>query len=476
MNKIVNLPKNIFFIGIGGIHMSAIAKLLRQRGHNIIGTDINQSKIIEHLKSIGVIVYSKHEEKNIADAELVVFSSAIDKNNPEISFAQKNDIPLMSRAQILNILCHEKDTVAISGSHGKTTISSLLAFILLAAEYEPLVMTGGLSGDIGKVINAKKSTAIYRDEENMYDGSGKFAIIEADEYKEAFLSYSPMHILINNIDVDHLDYFGSKNAIINSFNDFANSLGMSGTLFINKDSNEANAIGTKMNQEKIEYYSIENRADWQAKKITGNKDDTTSFEIYWKGSKLGIIDTNLVGRHNVTNITGCIAVAMKLGIGFQQVQSAIRQFRGIDRRFSIYKHPNNIVVIDDYAHHPTEIKATIAATKTKFPGYKIITCFQPHTYSRTQYLLEEFKHSFEYVDQLIITPTFAARETEDQGISSDKLYAEMSINDCILAPSLEFATKKLTENIASNSVILVLGAGDIAKLTPKINKILSEKK
>ena len=322
----------------------------------------------------------------------------------------------------------------------------------------------------------QKKVRQFIEMKNMYDGSGKFAIIEADEYKEAFLSYSPMHILINNIDVDHLDYFGSKNAIINSFNDFANSLGMSGTLFINKDSNEANAIGAKMNQEKIEYYSIENRADWQAKKITGNKDDTTSFEIYWKGSKLGIIDTNLVGRHNVTNITGCIAVAMKLGIGFQQVQSAIRQFRGIDRRFSIYKHPNNIVVIDDYAHHPTEIKATIAATKTKFPGYKIITCFQPHTYSRTQYLLEEFKHSFEYVDQLIITPTFAARETEDQGISSDKLYAEMSINDCILAPSLEFATKKLTENIASNSVILVLGAGDIAKLTPKINKILSEKK
>ena len=198
MNKSVNLPKNIFFIGIGGIHMSAIAKMLVQRGHKIMGTDTSQSKIIEHLKSIGITVHSKHEEKNIADAELVVFSSAIDKNNPEISFAQKNDIPLMSRAQILNILCHEKDTIAISGSHGKTTISSLLAFILLTAEYEPLVMTGGLSGDIGKVINAKKSTAIYRDEENMYDGSGKFAIIEADEYKEAFLSYSPM--LTSNVE------------------------------------------------------------------------------------------------------------------------------------------------------------------------------------------------------------------------------------------------------------------------------------
>ena len=476
MNKSVNLPKNIFFIGIGGIHMSAIAKMLVQRGHKIMGTDTSQSKIIEHLKSIGITVHSKHEEKNIADAELVVFSSAIDKNNPEIIFAQKNDIPLMSRAQILNTLCHEKDIVAISGSHGKTTISALLAFILLTAEYEPLVMTGGLSGDIGKVINAKRSMAIYRDEENMYDGSGKFAIIEADEYKEAFLSYSPMYILINNIDADHLDYFGSKNAIVNSFNDFANSLDKSGTLFINKDSNEANAIGAKMNEENIEYYSIEKRADWQAKKITGNKDDTTSFEIYWKGSKLGIIETNLVGRHNITNITGCIAVAMKLGVGFQQIQSAIKQFVGIDRRFSIYKHPNNIVVIDDYAHHPTEIKATIAATKTKFPGYKIITCFQPHTYSRTQYLLEEFKYSFEYVDQLIIAPTFAARETEDQGMSSDKLHAAMSINNCILAPSMEYATKKLTENITSNSVILVLGAGDIAKLIPKINIILSEKK
>ncbi|MBI52031.1 MAG: UDP-N-acetylmuramate--L-alanine ligase [Chloroflexi bacterium] len=472
MNKNFKLPKNIFFIGIGGIHMSAIAKLLLQRGHNIIGTDTSQTKIIEHLKSIGIKIYSNHEEKNVKSAELVIFSSAIDKNNPEIVFAQKNEIPLMSRAQILNALCDEKDMVAISGSHGKTTISSLLGFILLQAKHEPLIMTGGLSKDIGQAINIEKDSLFYRNEENMYDGSGKIAIIEADEYKEAFLSYSPMHILINNIDADHLDYFGSKNAIIDSFNDFANSLHESGTLFINKDSIEANEIGLKNNQKKIEYYSIEKRTDWQAKKITGNKNDTTSFEVYWKGSKLGIITTNLIGRHNVTNIIGCVAVAMQLGIGFQQIQSAIQQFQGIDRRFSIYKHPNDVIVVDDYAHHPTEIKATIAATKTKFPGYKIITCFQPHTFSRTQYLLEDFKHSFEHVNQLIIVPTFAARETENQGINSKKLHEEIVLENCILAPSIEFATKKITENITSKTVILVLGAGDIYKLIPKINEIL----
>ena len=476
MNENLNLPKNIFFIGIGGIHMSAIAKLLSQRGHKIFGTDTNRSKIIEHLESIGIKIYSKHEQKNVEDAELVIFSSAIDQNNPEIIFAQKNNIPLLSRSQILNILCHEKDTVAISGSHGKTTITSLLGFILIKAKYEPLIMTGGLSIDISEAINANKNSPFYRSEENMYDGSGKIAIIEADEYKEAFLSYSPMHILINNIDSDHLDYFGSKNVIMNSFSDFANSLNKSGTLFINKDSVEANTLSTKMYQRQIEYFSIEKRADWQAKKITGNKDDTTSFEIYWKGRKLGLITTHLVGRHNIINITGCIAVAMKLGVGFQQIQSAINQFKGIDRRFTIYRHPSDVVVIDDYAHHPTEIKSTIAAAKTKFPGYKIITCFQPHTFSRSKYLLEDFKNSFNFVNQLIIAPTFAARETEDQGINSEKFHAAMSLDNCILAPSMEFATQKLTEDIKSKSVIMVLGAGDISKIVPKINEILGREK
>ena len=474
MNKNLNLPENIFFIGIGGIHMSAIAKLLSQRGHRIVGTDTSQTKIVEHLKSIGVKIYSSHEQKNIEGAELAIFSSAIDKSNPEIVAAQKNNIPLMSRAQILSALCNTKDIVAISGSHGKTTISSLLSFIALQAKHEPLIMTGGLSADIGQEINKKDSTKFYRDEENMYDGSGKIAIIEADEYKEAFLSYSPMHILINNIDADHLDYFGNKNSIINSFNDFANSLHESGTLFINKDSLEANAIGLKQNQEQVEYYSIEQRADWQAKKITGNKDSTTSFEVYWRGSKLGIITTNLAGRHNIINILGCVAVSMKLGIGFQQIQSAIQEFKGIDRRFSIYRHPGNIIVIDDYAHHPTEIKATITAAKTKFPGYKIIACFQPHTFSRSKYLLEDFKISFEYVNQLIIVPTFAARETEDQGITSKQLHEAMSLENCTFAPSTEFATKIITENITSKTVILVLGAGDISQLIPTINKKLGE--
>ena len=231
-----------------------------------------------------------------------------------------------------------------------------------------------------------------------------------------------------------------------------------------------------MYQRQIEYFSIEKRADWQAKKITGNKDDTTSFEIYWKGRKLGLITTHLVGRHNIINITGCIAVAMKLGVGFQQIQSAINQFKGIDRRFTIYRHPSDVVVIDDYAHHPTEIKSTIAAAKTKFPGYKIITCFQPHTFSRSKYLLEDFKNSFNFVNQLIIAPTFAARETEDQGINSEKFHAAMSLDNCILAPSMEFATQKLTEDIKSKSVIMVLGAGDISKIVPKINEILGREK
>ncbi|MDG1989677.1 MAG: UDP-N-acetylmuramate--L-alanine ligase [Dehalococcoidia bacterium] len=471
-NEFIDLPKNIFFLGIGGIHMSAIAKLLFMRGYQVSGSDLSHSSTISHLEKIGIKVFIGHNAVNIKDAELIVYTSAINPNNPELVQAKQSQVPIISRAQIINFLVQDKKLVAIGGSHGKTTITTLISYFLLKMELEPLVFSGGLSKDISKSIETKIEKKFLRMEENVYDGMGKLAIIEADEYKEAYLSYHPNIILINNVDIDHIDYFVSEDAITESFLDFANSIERNGTVFLNKDSHNASIIGASIEKKNIktEYYSIDKRSDWQAKKITGNKDGTTSFELFWKGKKIESLTTKLSGRHNILNITGSIAIAMKLGIGFQEIKSMLLDFEGINRRFSIYKHPQNIILIDDYAHHPAEIKVTIATAKTKFPRRKIIGCFQPHTYSRSQYLLSKFQDCFEFLDELIILPTFAARETPEQGIDSIQLSKSIKLARCTYIDSFEMAIKRITDNIEAGDIILTLGAGNISEIVPIINQ------
>jgi UDP-N-acetylmuramate--alanine ligase len=476
-NELINLPKNIFFLGIGGIHMSAIAKLLFMRGHQISGSDISHSPTITHLEKIGIKVHIGHDASNIQNAELIVYTSAINPNNPEIVQAKQNQVLMISRAQMINFLVNGKKLVAIGGSHGKTTITTLISYFLLKMDLEPLVFSGGLSKDISKSIETKIEKKFLRNEENVYDGMGKLAIIEADEYKEAYLSYHPDIILINNVDVDHIDYFGSEDAVMESFLDFANSINQNGTVFLNKDFSDSSKIGSSLEKKNIqtEYYSINKRSDWQAKKITGNKNGTTSFELFWKGKKIDSLTTKLSGRHNILNITGSIAIAMKLGLGFQEIKRLLWQFEGINRRFSIYEHSQNIILIDDYAHHPAEIKVTIATAKTRFPRRKIIGCFQPHTYSRSQYLLPKFQDCFEFLDELIILPTFAARETPEQGIDSIQLSKAIKLPNCIYFDSFDKAIVNITENIEPGCVVLILGAGNISEIVPIINQKIEKK-
>ncbi|PZC40395.1 MAG: UDP-N-acetylmuramate--alanine ligase [Chloroflexi bacterium] len=477
MFKSSNLPKNIHFVGIGGIHMSGIAKILHMRGHKISGSDINNSSITEHLKSIGILIYSSHESNNMLDSELAVYTSAINSKNPEIIFAQKNNIPIISRSQIINIVAENKKIVAIGGSHGKTTITTLLSYMLLKSNLEPLVLSGGLSADISNASRNKIEHKYFRKLENIYDGTGEYAIIEADEYKDAFLQYNPSILLINNIDDDHLDYFKTTDRLRESFLKFGNSSKKNSLIFLNKDSDDVKKIGTELekNNKTIEYYSIENKADWMAKKITGNKDGTTSFELLWKNKKLGSITTNLSGRHNILNLTASIAIAMKIGISFQETAAILKTFQGIQRRFTTHLHSKEIVVVDDYAHHPVEIKTTIAAVKIKFPGKKIIGCFQPHTFSRTKYLLDGFISCFKYLDELIIAPTYAARETPDKGIESSTLSLSIKDPRNEVADSLENTIKILEPKIKPNTVILILGAGDISEIVPIINEKIRKK-
>ncbi len=395
--------RKIHFIGIGGIGMSGIAEFLHNQGLQISGSDMKKTEITAHLEDIGIKVTEGHDPALIEDADVVVKSSAVHDDNAEIVAAKALKIPVIRRAEMLAEITRMSFSIGISGTHGKTTTTSMAGLVLEEAGLNPTIIVGGKVKNFGS---------------NNVMGSGKYIVVEADEYDHSFLSLTPCIAGITNVDEDHLDCYRNLDDIKGAFIEYANKVPFFGSVIACLDDPGVQAILPQINK-KIVTYGLSRQADIQAMDIT-MKDFVTSYSLAYKGYKLGRITMNVTGKHNIQNSLMAAAIGLELDLPFKSIQDALAKFSGVYRRFDLKGEADNIIVYDDYAHHPTEIMATLEGFKDSV-NRRIVALFQPHLYSRTRDLYEKFGKSFFSCDCLILAPIYPAREEAIPGISSQMI-------------------------------------------------------
>lgn len=447
--------KHIHLIGIGGIGVSAIAEVLNSKGYKVTGSDMRSSELTRSLETKGIGVYYNHSSENIAGADIVVYTTAANESNPELKAAREKGITTLTRAEMLGeILSQYKHSVAISGAHGKTTTTSFLSIILNDSDIDPTLLIGGEVKEFGS---------------NVRTGSGNLIVTEACEYKDSFLSFKPTIGVILNIDEDHLDYFKDLEHIINSFTEFAKSIPKSGTLVINNDDYNAKKVISHVNCNVLTF-AINQDSDVQAKNITYDPDGLPEFDVIIKGELYSTFKLSVPGSHNIYNALAAIAVAYLNGLAGDSVAKSTKKFGGTKRRFDHLGTYKDAQVIDDYAHHPTEIKATLSAAK-KVPHNKLICVFQPHTYTRTSELLSEFATSFKDADIVIITDIYAsAREVDNGKVHSRDLVQAIKLEgqDATYLASFDEVIDFLATSASRDDLIFTMGAGNIVDLGKKL--------
>ena len=441
---------HIHFIGIGGISMSGLAKLLLFKGAKVSGSDRAVSDLTEELEKEGALICYDQSRGFIPDeTDAVVATAAIADDNPEILTAKSRDIPIMTRAELLGqIMKLYELPISIAGTHGKTTTTSMLTQILLDSDCDPTSSIGGILPSIGG---------------NFRIGSDRYFVMEACEYTNSFLSFFPKIAVILNIDADHLDFFKDLSQIRASFRAFARLLPDDGVLIINGHTENPDEItdGLKC---RVMTFGIGEGFDVSASDITFDETGHPSFVADIGGSKERFT-LSVPGEHNVLNACAAIAAAFILGIPFDSMRTALKSFSGTDRRFEFKGRKNGFSIIDDYAHHPTEIKATLTAAK-KYPHKKIRVVFQPHTYSRTKALLDDFADALSLADEVILADIYAARETDNLGISSLSLKEKLDKMgvSCCYYPSFEEIEKYILENCINGDLLITMGAGNVVKI------------
>ena len=446
-------PKNIHFIGIGGISQSALAIILHKNGFCISGSDCQQNAITTKLQNMGIKIYIGHNKQNVEGANLVVYSAAIGQDNPEIIEAKKLNIVTVSRAQLLGtIAAAYNKVISISGTHGKTTATSMLAAIFLKAKKNPTLHIGGNLPQING---------------NVFVGGKNYFITEACEYCDSFLSLNNFYGVVLNLQEDHMDYFKNLANLQKSFQKFAKNTNDKGFLVVNADDNFCKRLitpATKMT------YGINNNAHIMAKNIRARKGEKYSYNLFVCGKKIAKIKLPISGKHNIYNSLAAISVALCENIKVHKIKSALKHFKMPERRFQKIKN-HGATIVHDYAHHPTEIAASINTAKQMAKG-KLVVVFQPHTYSRTQYLFKQFLTCFKGADQLVLLPIYAARETPIENVSSNNLAIQIAKTgqSVQLATNLEHAYKLLQQYNKKGNFILILGAGSIEKLVEYFKK------
>ncbi len=452
-----NQPIRIHFMGIGGISMSGLAEVLLERGFTITGSDMKASPITKKLESHGAaIVYGQKAENITDDMDLVVYTAAIHPDNPEFQAVVQKGIPHMDRAELLGqIMSNYKNSIAVSGTHGKTTTTSMLSLIMLAGACDPTISVGGILKDI---------------DGNIRVGRSQNFITEACEYTNSFLKFNPRIELILNVDADHLDFFKDLNDIRHSFRLFAEKLDKDGILIINGEIRDLSFF-TEGLPCKIITYGLEADDNYTAKNISFNEYACGSYDLYVNGEKADHITLNVTGLHNVSNSLAAIAAARELGISMEHIKSGLMNFKGTDRRFEYKGEINGITILDDYAHHPTEIEATLTAAKN-YPHRKIWCAFQPHTYTRTKALLKEFGRALSLADHVVLADIYAAREADTGEIHSRDLQAEIRARG---TAADYFSTFKeienfLLENCSPGDLVITMGAGDIVTVGEELLK------
>ena len=444
-------PQHIHFIGIGGISMSGLAEILLGAGFTISGSDSRPSALTAHLEGLGArIFYGQCAENVSADYDCVVYTAAIHPDNPEYARCVELNLPMLSRAELLGqIMKNYKTSIAVSGTHGKTTTTSMFSSVLLTADADPTISVGGILEAIGGNIRVGKSQTF---------------ITEACEYTNSFLSFYPTMSIILNIEEDHMDFFKDLDDIMNSFRLFAGRLPKNGVLIINKEIKDYEKIIEGL-ECKVLTYGMDPSCSYHAENISFNEQGFGEFDVMHHSICLGHIVLRVPGLHNVSIALAVIAAARNLGISMEQIQAGLLGFSGTNRRFQYKGTLNGVTIIDDYAHHPTEIRATMEAAKN-YPHREIWCIFQPHTYTRTKAFFHDFAKSLSLADHIVLADIYAARETDTLGMSSALLCEEIKKlgADCHYFQTFSEIEDFVKSHTVHGDMLITMGAGDVVNI------------
>jgi len=461
LNFLLKNIKKIHFVGIGGAGMSAIAKVLLQMGYTITGSDLNKSETISKLEKIGATIFTGHNSENVHDAEAVVRSTAISDTNPEVQLAREKGIPVYHRADIIAELMLQYEGIAVAGAHGKTTTTAMIAVMLEHAGVDPTIIIGG---EVEYLHGSAKL------------GTSKYLVAEADESDGSFLKYSPHIAVVTNIENDHMDFYKTMENILHTFSKFLHNLPVDkGLGILCFDNAYIRDLVTNL-QRKYISYAIEHDAQYMARNICTRGINTT-YDVYHENELLGTITIHVPGRHNVTNSLAAAVVGLTIGLTFSQIAKGLAQFQGAKRRFQTKARLNGVWIIDDYAHHPTEITTTLLAARQTEPK-RLICVFQPHRYTRTQFLRKEFGRAFTPSDILIITDVYAAGEHSIPGITGELLKKEVEDQtgmQVIYIADKDKIARYLSEIVEPGDLVMTMGAGNIYHVGEQLVELLVEK-
>jgi len=456
----LSTKKHIHFIGIGGIGMSGIAWLCLKQGHKVTGSDVKPTRITEKLKTDGATIYIGHKKENLKHPDIVVYSSAITFQNPELRTAIYSSIPAWRRGEFLGELMKTKVGIAVSGAHGKTTTSSLITTLLHETGYSP-------TGMIGAVVENFNGNALL--------GTGKYFVTEADESDGSFLALRPVYSVVTNIDAEHMDFYSDIEQMKQVYLEFINNTSSDGAVICCGDDINIHNILPDI-QKRTLTYGFARSNILRADKI---KLDclTSTFLCIHKAKLLGTVKLNIPGEHNILNALAAILLGLDIGIEFDKIKHALEKYKGASRRFQVKAQINDILIVDDYAHHPTEIKATLKACR-EFNRKRIVAIFQPHRYTRTKLFFNEFARSFKDADSLILTDIYPASEQPIYGVTSKKIYDEIvklrqiNVNYIVKEKICEY----LLNIIRPGDLVIIMGAGDINRLADELIKNLQKDK
>jgi UDP-N-acetylmuramate--alanine ligase len=439
--------ERIHFVGIGGIGMSGIAEVLLNLGYKVSGSDLRSSEITERLAGLGGEIFIGHARENVINADVVVISSAVHDDNPEVIEAHERLIPVIPRAEMLAELMRMKYGIAVAGTHGKTTTTSMVATVLSKGGIDPTIVIGGRLNSLG--TNARL-------------GQGQFLVAEADESDGSFLLLSPTIAVVTNIDADHLDFYSGIDEIKDTFVEFINKIPFYGLAVLCLDNGNVADILPRV-KKRFTSYGLSTQADYRATdvRLSGF---TTTFVAHHKGVRLGEITFAMPGAHNVLNALAAVAVAMELNIPFETIRDGFAAFGGVGRRFQMKGGANGIMVVDDYGHHPTEIRATLAAAKSGWGDRRLVVVFQPHRYTRTKELFEEFVKAFHDADVLILTDIYPAGEQPIEGVTAEALASRIRRHgqrDVTWISDREKLCEHLERVLQPGDIMLTLGAGNV---------------
>ena len=452
--------KKIHFVGIGGIGMSGIAEILIDQGFRVSGSDRALSEVTEHLQSLGATIYEGHKAENLAaDVDTLVYSSAVASENPELAEAERRKIPIVRRAEMLAEVMRLKYGIGIAGTHGKTTTTSMVSLVLLEGGFDPTVIVGGKLSGLGGT-NARL-------------GKGDFIVVEADEFDRSFLSITPTIAVLTTLETDHLDCYRDLEDIKGAFIQFANKVPFYGFIVLCLDEPALQDIMPQISKKKLFTYGLTPQADIQAIEIH-HKENTSTFTVTRGFDDLGQITLQIPGKHNIQNALAAIAVGLQLGVPFSKVKAGIEKFTGVYRRWEKKGEVNGIAVYDDYAHHPTECRATLSGVKSGWRR-RVVCVFQPHLYSRTRDFYEEFGKAFLLADVLVLTDVYPAREEPIQGVTGELIAnaaKQFGHKDVHYIQDKKQLPEYLKKNTRPGDIVITMGAGDIWKFGEEFLKQL----